>query len=165
MKPRNPETYTPLSPQRQAQLQVHRLASFRARAGAIVLDSLVVFGLVALIEALFSLHDTAKSANVDILLDFEGLASLAVVVMYFGLTIFFWNGRTFGKRLFRIRVLPVGQDRLSLSCSVQRALAYSVSAAVLGLGFLQYFRNANRQTVHDRIAETIVVEERPSREP
>ena len=80
--------------------------------------------------------------------------------MYFGLATFFWNGRTLGKRLFHIRVLPVDQDRLSLSRSVQRALAYSVSAAVLGLGFLQYFRHANRQTLHDRIVETIVVEDR-----
>ncbi len=29
----------------------------------------------------------------------------------------------------------------------------------LGLGFVQYFFDRNRRTVHDRIAETIVVDE------
>jgi uncharacterized RDD family membrane protein YckC len=44
--------------------------------------------------------------------------------------------------------------------SVERALGYGASALEAGFGFLQYFIHPNRRTVHDRIAETIVVKER-----
>jgi hypothetical protein len=50
-------------------------------------------------------------------------------------------------------------DRLSLWHCVERALGYGASALELGFGFFQYFIHPNRQTVHDRIAETIVIDE------
>jgi uncharacterized RDD family membrane protein YckC len=43
--------------------------------------------------------------------------------------------------------------------AIERALGYGASALELGFGFLQYFIHPNKQTVHDRIAETIVVKE------
>ena len=43
--------------------------------------------------------------------------------------------------------------------SLERALGYGASFLEGGFGFLQYFIHRNRQTVHDRIAETIVVDE------
>jgi hypothetical protein len=48
---------------------------------------------------------------------------------------------------------------LSLWHSFERALGYGASALEFGFGFLQYFLADNRQTTHDRIAGTIVVEE------
>jgi uncharacterized RDD family membrane protein YckC len=39
-------------------------------------------------------------------------------------------------------------------------LGYGASTLELGFGFIQYFIHPNRQTVHDRIAETIVIDER-----
>ena len=96
-------------------------------------------------------------------LESDSLASLVGLVIYFGLSQWMWNGATPGKRLFRIRVVPLAQDRMSMALAIQRALAYSVSAAIAGLGFLQYFRHPNRQTLHDRIAETIVVVDSPRR--
>jgi len=44
--------------------------------------------------------------------------------------------------------------------SFERALAYGASFLELGFGFVQFFMHRNRQTVHDRIAETIVVDVR-----
>lgn len=44
---------------------------------------------------------------------------------------------------------------------VERALGYGASALEGGFRFIQYFIHPNRQTVHDRIAETIVVAEAP----
>ena len=37
---------------------------------------------------------------------------------------------------------------------------YAASALELGFGFVQYFIHPSRRTVHDRIAETIVVTSR-----
>jgi hypothetical protein len=36
-------------------------------------------------------------------------------------------------------------------------LGYYASSLEFGFGFLQYFIDYNRRTVHDRIAETIVI--------
>jgi uncharacterized RDD family membrane protein YckC len=55
---------------------------------------------------------------------------------------------------------------LTLWQSVERALGYGASFLEGGFGFVQYFFAPNRRTVHDRIAETIVVQDpRPPREP
>ncbi len=40
-----------------------------------------------------------------------------------------------------------------------QALGYGASALEGGFGFIQFFLHHNRQCVHDRIAETIVVKE------
>ena len=40
---------------------------------------------------------------------------------------------------------------------MERALGYGASLLEAGSGFFQYLIHPNRQTVHDRIAETVVV--------
>jgi len=58
-----------------------------------------------------------------------------------------------------IRVVSTSHERLSLWHSIERALGYAASALEGGFGFAQYFVHPNHRTVHDRIAETIVVDE------
>ena len=82
---------------------------------------------------------------------------LLIPVMYFGLITCFTNGYTFGKRIFRIRIVSTNHKRLTLWHSIERSLGYYASSLEFGFGFLQYFIDYNRRTVHDRIAETIVI--------
>jgi hypothetical protein len=58
-----------------------------------------------------------------------------------------------------IRVLSLAHDHLTLWHSIERSLGYAASTLEGGFGFLQYFIHPNCQTVHDRIAETVVVTE------
>ena len=81
--------------------------------------------------------------------------------MYFGLTTYVGKGRTPGKWLLNIRVVSLVHERLGLWHSIERALGYGASALEFGFGFAQYFVHSNHRTVHDRIAETIVVADRP----
>jgi uncharacterized RDD family membrane protein YckC len=71
--------------------------------------------------------------------------------------VYIGNGKTLGKRLLHIRVVSLVHHRMSLWHSFERALGYGASTLELGFGFLQYFIHPNRRTVHDRIAETIVI--------
>jgi len=89
---------------------------------------------------------------------FHGWALLSLPA-YFGLGTYLGKGRTIGKKLMRIRVLSLAHDHLTLWHSVERSLGYAASTLEGGFGFLQYFIQPNGQTVHDRIAETIVVSE------
>ena len=79
------------------------------------------------------------------------------LVLYFGLIMWRWNGRTPGKWLMGIRVVSLTHRRMGLWQSIERALGYGASMLEGGFGFFQYFMNANRLCTHDRIAETIVV--------
>ncbi len=80
-----------------------------------------------------------------------------VFFLYFGLGTCLGRGQTIGKFLFRVRVLSLVHEKLSLWHSIERALGYAASALEAGFGFARYFIRRNRQTVHDRIAETIEV--------
>jgi uncharacterized RDD family membrane protein YckC len=138
------------------------LASFRARAAAFVLDMLVVLAGVIAIgipEAIRTSRETGH--NVVVHFDpFHSLSGALFLVLYIGVGTWLGNGRTPGKRLLGIRVVSLIHDRLTLWQSLERGLGYAASALEGGFGFLQYFLHPNRRTVHDRIAETIVVAER-----
>ena len=76
------------------------------------------------------------------------------------------GGRTVGKRVMGLRVVSTAHERLTLWQCIERALGYGASALEGGFGFIQYFIHPNHRTVHDRIAETIVVtERRPKTKP
>jgi uncharacterized RDD family membrane protein YckC len=80
-------------------------------------------------------------------------------LLYFGLIVWWTNGQTPGKKLMRIRVVSLTHEKITLWQSCERALGYGASALEAGFGFFQYFIYPNRTCVHDRIAETIVVQE------
>ena len=143
--------------ERQARLQGLPLASFRSRAGAFLIDG-VILGLLLVAPSLWSSFVwKASSAPLTLTLDFGAVISVVVGVLYFGLGTFLGKGATPGKRALGIRVVSLVHERMSLWHSIERALGYAASSLEAGFGFLQYFTHPNRQTVHDRIAETIVI--------
>jgi uncharacterized RDD family membrane protein YckC len=148
------------------------LATFKQRLAAFAIDIFLVFGtyfpamigLQYLIEERLHLQeDLYRSAHVQVRFDFHGLVEVAWtvwLVLYFGLFVWGTNGQTPGKRLLRIRVVSLTQAKITLWQAIERALGYGASALEAGFGFFQYFLQPNRCCVHDRIAETIVVNER-----
>ena len=84
---------------------------------------------------------------------------IVIPILYFGVLLWWGNGRTPGKRLMKIRVVSIVHRHLSLWHSVERALGYGAAALEGGFGFVQYFIHPYRRCVQDRIAETIVVTE------
>ena len=143
--------------ERLAQLQGMPLASFGSRAFAFLIDG-VILGLLLLVPGIWSSFVwQAASAPLTLTLDYGAAISVVVGVLYFGLGTFLGKGATPGKRALGIRVESLVHDRMSLWHSIERALGYAASSLEAGFGFLEYFTHPNRQTVHDRIAETIVI--------
>ncbi|HUA19465.1 MAG TPA: RDD family protein [Bryobacteraceae bacterium] len=150
------------------------LASFQRRASAFLIDLILVFASygpamlllrLLLVDRLHLEEDLYSSAHVHVRFDFHALTEVAWtiwLVLYFGLFVWATNGFTPGKRLLRIRVLSLEHARITLWQAVERALGYGASFLELGFGFFQYFLQPNHRCVHDRIAETIVVQERQS---
>jgi uncharacterized RDD family membrane protein YckC len=151
---------------RQEQLKGLLLASFFRRSAAFIFDFLAAFLLflgILIFGARLLAYLGVLDPNTNLILKFDlkHWYSLAFLVLYFGLFTYFCNGKTPGKWLFKIRVVSLTHERLSLWHSIERALGYGASILELGFGFFQYFIHPNKRTVHDRIAETIVIKENP----
>jgi len=159
-------TYNAHETERMRMVNGVPLASFKARAAAFVLDFLLawVFFLVVLIlGARLANRAGFVTGDINLKFDFQHWYSLLVLVLYFALSTYWGNGRTLGKWLFGIRVVSLVHERMTLWHSFERALGYGASVLEFGFGFMQYFIHPNRRTVHDRIAETIVVRNRRGR--
>jgi uncharacterized RDD family membrane protein YckC len=151
---------------RMAELEGMPLASFRARLVAFGIDfaiaavSFVALGMGSAVAAL-----KLGWLKGDIHVEFdpfhhEHWQSLIYFAVFMAASNYIVNGATIGKRVMKIRAVSLVHHRLSLWHSVERALGYGASALEGMFGFFQYFIHPNHRTVHDRIAETIVVSER-----
>lgn len=143
-----------------------QLASFKQRFWAIAIDFLII----AVAKSLLGIHKHHNKEEAEALTTFWSLCvtfahkieELIEATLYFAVALKLGNGQTIGKKLMKIRVLSLTHHEVGWWQSIERALGYGASLLEGGFGFLQYFINRNRQTVHDRIAETIVVDESPA---
>jgi uncharacterized RDD family membrane protein YckC len=153
--------YRAVETERMRELDGSELASFQARAGALAIDfllSAVIF--VPLAAGFAALASKFFGRDLHIELNFfENWYSIVYLVLFFGLSVYLGNGQTLGKKAMGIRVVSVVHHRMSLWHSIERALGYGASTLEFGFGFFQYFIHPNRRTVHDRMAETIVIRE------
>jgi uncharacterized RDD family membrane protein YckC len=82
-------------------------------------------------------------------------------LMFCAVTPYVTNGLSLGKWITRTRVVSLLGPDLGFWQSLERTLGYAV-AILEGMGFLQYFWGDNRMCVHDRMAETVVLDLRKS---
>ncbi|HVI08622.1 MAG TPA: RDD family protein [Candidatus Binatia bacterium] len=155
-------TYHPLHTHRMLELEGVELASFARRLVAIAVDFIAVVA-VFLAVAIPAAKLWEKTHHVDVNLEFkpfENWYSTITPVVYFAVVVWATNGRTIGKWLLGIRIVSLVHERMSLWHSLERALGYGASLLEAGSGFAQYLVHPAHQTVHDRIAETIVIRQR-----
>ncbi|HEX4008294.1 MAG TPA: RDD family protein [Acidobacteriaceae bacterium] len=149
-----------------AELEGAPLASFLSRAVAFFIDMAIAsmsFVVPAVLGAMIFVKMGWIGHNVHITFDpfhHEHWESVIWFVVFIAASNYIGNGATIGKKAMGIRAVSLVHHRLSLWHSVERALGYGASALEAFFGFFQYFLDPNRQTVHDRIAKTIVVSER-----
>jgi uncharacterized RDD family membrane protein YckC len=141
----------------QVHLQGVQLASFRSRALAFLIDTLIVL-IIVLLPKLPAIISALESKPDSGLVISTGDFTAAIVwIAYFALATYLGKGATIGKRLLGIKIVSLMHNRLTLWHCIERALGYATSLLEGGFGFVQYFKHPNHQTTHDRIANTIVV--------
>ena len=79
--------------------------------------------------------------------------------LYFTTFLTLWKGRTPGKRVMGVRVIRLDGEELGWWASFGRFGGYAAGVATGLLGFAQIFWDRNRQAVHDKISETVVIRE------
>ena len=91
-----------------------------------------------------------------------GLTDLGIgfgwAALYFSVFTAWFHGQTLGKILFRIRVVKIDGGEISLWESFERYGGYSAGLATGLMGFLQVTWDPNRQAIHDKISETVVLD-------
>lgn len=156
------KNYNPHETARMHELDGVVLAPFGRRAAAYLIDLTIAVILSSIILLGYQYFSGQFKSNNEIKIDFnfENWYSIISTLLYFGLATYFGNGKTLGKKLLKIRVVSLSHSHMTLWQSLERALGYGASILEFGFGFMQFFINPNRRTVHDRIAETIVISEK-----
>jgi hypothetical protein len=83
--------------------------------------------------------------------------SFGWVGLYFTAFLALWKGQTPGKRITGIRVMRLDGEKITLWAAFERFGGYAASIFTGLLGFAQIFWDRNRQALHDKISETVVV--------
>jgi len=139
------------------------LASFGRRMLAYAIDLFLVALLWAPFEIFWLRYVSQEwdgKSNINIRFDFHEWRNIVAALLYFVLVNYISNGKSVGKWIARTRVVSLTHQRLGLWQCAERVLGYAASTAEGGIGFIQYFFSPNRMCAHDRLAETIVVDER-----
>ncbi len=81
--------------------------------------------------------------------------------LYFTAFLTVWRGQTPGKRAAGVRVIRLDGRPLSWWIAFERFGGYAASLSTGMLGFAQIFWDRNRQGLHDKAVETVVIRDLP----
>jgi len=133
------------------------IASKSARLKAFVIDDVLITILTFII-----LWQPMSSVNGDIekmVLVINGAFWQIVVLKFLYQTFFIWYyGATIGKILTKTRVVDENFQRVGLNTSVIRSIVRVVSENIFYLGFIMAYFTPYRQTLHDKLAKTLVID-------
>ncbi len=133
------------------------LASTRSRLLAFVIDDfLITFIIIAMYW-----NQIAASGNdlVSVLIVMNEFVWQILVLKFIYQSFFVWYyGATVGKIITKIRVIDFNHlGRVSLATSITRSILRIISEMFFYVGFIFAFFSEGRQTFHDKISKTLVI--------
>jgi uncharacterized RDD family membrane protein YckC len=143
---------TPTTPADAYAGAVSRLAAYVVDLGALSTLLAVGSAVAAFLIAVITGHEPDLSRDRD-------LAGVGLGIWGFVYFAGSWAlaGRTLGMALLGVRVARPDGTAISALQAVIRTLAFALSVALFGLGFLGILFHAQRRALHDLIAGTTVV--------
>lgn len=133
------------------------LATTRKRAMAFVIDDLLItfVSIVMLWDQISA--SGGEMIGVLTIMNQAFIQIVAIKVIYH--TFFIWYyGATIGKSIMKLRVIDYENfGRVNLLGSFFRAFGRIISESIFYIGFLFAFYTESRQTLHDKIGKTLVV--------
>lgn len=133
------------------------LASLKSRMKAFIIDDLSITFIVIIL-----LWDKVISSDGDLISIMMILNSAfieIIILKFLYQTIFIWYyGATIGKYFAKIKVIDYNHfGRVSLSSALLRSMGRLLSESFFYIGFLFAYYTESKQTFHDKIAKTLVV--------
>ena len=137
-------------------IDTSRLASNQKRMASFVVDDLMIsiFFIIIYLDQLKNLT-TQEEASAFIVANYWVLISLKVIYHTF---LTWQGGKTIGKYFMKIKSVTIDGETLTLPASLVRAVVRVLDEAIFYLGFLPALFFPTRQTIHDRISRSIVVD-------
>ena len=133
------------------------LASNKSRLKAFVIDDLLITFITILL-----LWDNIQNAKGDLeavamIMNSAFIQIVIIKVIYQSYFIWYY-GATLGKMAAKIRVIDFENfGKISFAQSVLRSSARIISESLFYLGFILAMYTKSKQTLHDKIAKTLVV--------
>ena len=133
------------------------LATTRSRMLAFVIDDfLVTFIIIAMYWS-----NIAASGNdlMSVLIVMNEFVWQVLILKFIYQSFFVWYyGATIGKIITKIRVIDYNHlGRVSIATSITRSILRIISEMFFYIGFIFAFFTEGKQTFHDKIARTLVV--------
>lgn len=136
---------------------LERYAGFWIRFGALIIDAIVLFIPLAILERLL-VGETTGDPTTDLGLNAASLA-LNVCVNWAYRSAFHaseWQA-TIGKRAVGIKVTDLQGRRITFGHATGRYLSEFLSGITLGIGYVMAGFSSRKQALHDKVAGTLVV--------
>jgi uncharacterized RDD family membrane protein YckC len=133
------------------------LAPMKARVRAFIIDDLAITFIVMLM-----MWEQISSSNGDfitILALINGAFLQVIILKFIYQTFFIWYyGATLGKMVAKIKVIDFDDfGRVKLLNSILRSMGRILSEMVFYIGFLIAYYTDSKQTFHDKMGKTLVV--------
>jgi uncharacterized RDD family membrane protein YckC len=133
-------------------------AGFDLRLLATAIDWFIIFAIVAFLQLLLILVlDNRGSNNYIIAI---GFASLPILKFAYQISLEYLKQGTWGKKMLNIKVTNMQGLSPSFAQILIRNLSKIISTAPFFFGYLYSFLNKKQQTLHDIIADTLVIKDR-----
>lgn len=133
---------------------------FWIRFGAILVDSLIMWGITIGINHLLGVSPPAQGQQINSDSLFALLFSIIASFLYYAFLQGFLKGSP-GKHLFGLTLLDESTlEKLSIGQMVGRYLMSFISSICFGIGYLSVVWNPKRKGWHDRAAGTVVVKKK-----
>ncbi len=133
------------------------LATQRKRMQAFVIDDILI-SLITM-ALLWDQISTAESDLMNVLLLMNGAFVQVLFLKLIYQTFFVWYyGATIGKIILKIRVIKEDTfDAVDFVTALMRSASRILSESIFYLGFVLAFYTEGKQTLHDKLAKTLVV--------
>ena len=133
-------------------------AGFDLRMLALCIDWFIILAVTSILELIFALLFDDKMTTIIIL--GSGLLLMHILKFVYQITLENKQQATIGKKLMNIRVTNMNGLKPEFSEILIRNLAKILSTATFFFGYFYLFLNKKQQTLHDLMANTIVIKDR-----
>ncbi len=150
---------------------ISRFLAFLIDAIVVIITVSVVGGITTLLISFFGLTDVidqleqSTSIQGSILRAFTAFWGVSAIAFLY--TVIAWtvtSGKSIGKGLLGLRIVPMDGSRITLLTAVWRYITFWFSVILLAVGVLWILVSDTRQGWHDKLANTCVIYDWPARE-
>jgi uncharacterized RDD family membrane protein YckC len=125
---------------------------------AVVLDWFIILGVTSVLGLIFALILNDRTTTIFILS--SGLLLMPILKFIYQVILETKQQATIGKKLMNIRVTNLNGLKPKFSEILIRNLAKIISTATFFFGYFYLFLNKKQQTLHDLMANTLVIKDR-----